>query len=283
MKFGYSPEQMWAAMLGLGICTQIEAADHGHLNAGALSPQQNAPLIWANGGNFIATAGYVKTLDFTNAGTYKSYFQQNITLTALPATAAHAGPDPQAPALGSVIRAKMSCLQAPAGGRFGFWDSNAITPTISMAAGETASNIWLLSQNDGSPGTDPYGHIHGRRFSASKPGLYKVTFQAIDVSTNGLNGGPIHKPSAELPVWFQAGVQLLPPEPDYAEGHVHVRFGGRLGYTFQVESSPTLGPAAHWLPVGNPVIGDDMFFEVIQPGDPGLSRYYRLNYILTPL
>src|SRR5262245_34747335 len=129
-------------------------AQHGHLNAGAAGTQQNDPLIWANGADFAAASSYVKTLDYTNAGRYAGYFQQNITLTALPATAAHAGPDPAAAAPGSFLQCRMSCLQAPPGGSFGFWESGATAPTISLAAGQTSSLLWPLSESDGAPGSD---------------------------------------------------------------------------------------------------------------------------------
>ena len=268
-----------APALGLALlaCSQLPAADHGHLNAGAAGTNQNDRLIWANGSDFIATAGYVKTMDYTNGGTYRGYFQQNITLTALPQTPANAGPDPQAAALGSFIRARMSCLEAPVGGAFAFWDTGATSPAISLGAGATSTNQWALSQNNGSPGSDPYGHIHGRRFTATRAGLYLVTFQAIDTSTNGAGGGPIHTPSESLPVWFQAGINVVSVEPDFEEGHVHVRFGARLGYSWQLESSDTLGPSADWQPAGRPMVGDDVFIQTIHEGDPGQLRFYRVQ------
>ena len=268
-----------ACLLGAALCTQttLPAADHGHLNAGALGTNQDDQLIWANGADFAAPFGYLKTLDYTNAGTYRGYFQQNITLTALPRTPANAGPDPAAAALGSFLRAKMACLETPLGGQFAFWDTGATNPTISLGAGETATNTWALSQNNGSPGSDPYGHIHGRRFTATKPGLYKVTFQVIDTSTNGSGGGPIHTASAELPVWFQAGVTVVSVEPDYGKGQVQLRFGARLGYTWQVEASDALGAPADWQPVGNAITGDDALIQTIIEGDPGPQRLYRMK------
>ena len=134
-----------------------------------------------------------------------------------------------------------------------------------------------MSQNNGSPGSDPYGHIHGRRFTATTPGVYKVTLQAVDTSTNGTSGGPIHRPSEELPVCFQAGVNVVEVEPDFEEGHVHVHFGGRRGYTWQVESTEFLGEKADWQPAGNPIVGDDVFIQTIHEGDPGMQRFYRVK------
>ena len=81
----------------------------------------------------------------------------------------------------------------------------------------------------------------------------------------------------ELPVWFQAGVNVIEVEPDYDEGHVHIRFGARLGYSWQVEASDKLGPDANWKPAGNPIAGDDVFILAIHEGDPDTNRFYRVK------
>jgi len=57
-------------------------------------------------------------------------------------------------------------------------------------------NLIYVSESDGSPGSDPYGHIHGRVYSFSKPGYYRATWQFVDTSTNGPDGGPVDLPSA---------------------------------------------------------------------------------------
>lgn len=265
-----------ALALGLALLSIPSVhAQHGHLNVGAASTAQNAALLWANGADFAVSSGYVKTLEYTNAGRYAGYFQGGITLTALPATAANAGPDPQAPALGAYVQFRMSCLEGPAGGAFQFWESTGATPALSLTPGQISTNLWRLSQGDGSPGSDPYGHIHGRRFSATKAGLYKVGFTAVDTSINGAGGGPIHQPSPEMAVWFQAGVCIAQVEPDYEEGHVHIRFGAAAGYTWQIQASTQLGPAAMWMPAGAPVIGADTFVEVVHEAPPGEQRFYR--------
>jgi len=259
--------------------TILNAQLHGHLNAGAVGTNQNDALIWANGSDFAIASGYVKTLDYTNSGRYAGYFQQNITLTALPATAAHAGPDPQAPALGSYIQARMSCIAAPPGGVFGFWENGATSPTISVPPGATVTNMWPLTESDGSPGSDPYGHFHGRRFTANQPGVYRIRFQAVDTSRNGAGGSPIHQPSAELEVWFQAGVNLLSVEPDYEEAHVHVRFAPPANTTWLIEAAPTVLPNAAWEAVSAPVAGNDLLLERVVEGPPGDERFFRLKRI----
>lgn len=257
------------------------AQDHGHLNVGALGKQQDSALTFANGNDFIATSGYVKTLEYTNAARFAGYYQGNITLTALPTTVEHAGPDPAAAAPGSFIKFRASCSIAPPGGSFGFWNTGSTEPSLSLTNGESSEILWDLSQNDGSPGSDPYGHIHGRRFTATKPGLYGIEFTAVDTSTNGVGGGPIHKPSTPLGIWFQAGVFIEEVEPDEEEQHVHVLFGAQAGYVWQVESRSAFDALSPWQPVGDSVVGTDYFAEVLDLGDPGEQRFYRLKGTVT--
>ena len=268
----------FAFALGLAISLPTALhAQHGHLNAGATGTNYQDQLIWANGADFIASSGYVKTLDYTNSGRFAGYYQQNITLTALPATLPFGGPDPDAAALGANLQFEMSCFSAPPGGAFGFWDVGSTSPSVSLTDGQSSPLRWRLSENNGVPGTDPFGHIHGRRFSATKPGLYQIGFQVFDVSTNGPGGGPIQSPSTILPVWFQAGVNIESVEPDFLDGHVHVRFGAKAGYLWQVEYTAQLGPDAEWKPVDHPVTGADTWVEVFHDLPPGEQRFYRVT------
>src|SRR5215510_9334827 len=117
------------------------AADHGHLNAGAVGTKQNDKLIFDNATDFAASSGYVKTLTFTNSGTYAGYFQGNITLTALAQTPGNAGPVPNAPALGSFIQAQLVSVEGPEGGAFSFWDTDATSATITLSSGQTGTNM----------------------------------------------------------------------------------------------------------------------------------------------
>ena len=261
--------------LALFVPTVLRAQDHGHLNAGALSKGQGAPLYFANGPDFIATSGYVKTLAFTNAGRFAGYYQQNITLTALPVTALNFGPDPNAAALGSFLQFSLSCLEGPDGGSFGFWDVGSVAPSLSLAPGQVSTSLWRVSEGDGLPGSDPFGHIHGRRFTATKPGFYKVGFTLFDTSTNGAGGGEIHTPSAEFPVYFQAGVNVHSIEPD--EDHTHIRFPAPVGNTWQVEACDSLTTNTVWTAVGNPVVGNDYLHEVEDDEAVQGNRFYRLR------
>jgi hypothetical protein len=267
-----------ALALGLALSSPLPLlAQHAHLNAGAAGKNQNSQVIWDNAADFIASSSYIKTLDYTNSGKYAGYYQGGITPTALPATAANAGPDPAASALGSQLQFHLSCLEGPAGGTFGFWEAGATSPSLSLRPGDSSTNLWRLSESDGSPGLDPFGHIHGRRFTATKAGIYKIGFTALDTCTNGVGGGPIHTPSEELPIWFQAGVNIQSIEPDYEEGHVHLQFGATAGFSWQLEASTNLGPEQLWLPAGNAVIGADVLVKMLHDVPPGERRFYRVT------
>jgi hypothetical protein len=256
----------------------VNAQDHGHLNAGVESQTPGSKLIFANGADFATNSLYVKTLTFTNATQYAGYYQGNTTLTVLPATPAHAGPDPQAPALGSYIFAQLVSLDGPEGGEFGFWDTGATSPTLKIKSGESGgTNIWRLTEADGSPDTDPYGHIHGRRWTLTKPGLYVLGLRLLDLSTNGIAGGPIHTQSDILYTYVQAGVNVVSIEPDV--DHTHVRVTAPLGTNWQLEASDSLSGNATWTPVDNPVTGVDAIREVVDDTAVVGNRYYRLKGI----
>jgi hypothetical protein len=182
-----------------------------HLNAGAVGTGYGDQLIWANGALFASSSGYYYSMTKSTAGTYAGYYNSSPTLTVLPATADNLGPVPNAPALGSFIQATITLVSEPDGGSFSFWDVGATTPTYTLNPGDISPEIPLsdVSLGAGDFGADPYGHIHGRRFTATVPGDYIVGFQLFDTDDNGLDGLPIHTPSDILYMDFRTAV----PEP----------------------------------------------------------------------
>jgi len=224
---------------------------------------------------FATETAYVLTLNYTNGGNYAGYFQGNVTLTVLAATAAHGGPVPGAPALGSYIFAPIVSLDGPAGGVFGFWDTGATNPTINIASGTGSTNLFLLSESDGSPGTDPYGHIHGRRFTATKPGLYTVGFRAFDLSTNGVSGGPIHTPSGVLKFYIQAGVTITSLQ--MTNHTATATFGARLNRTYRLQRTINASLASGWVDVGDEIIGNDALAILTDTNAVESVRFYRVK------
>ncbi len=264
-------------LLAVGIALSSQnslAQSHGHLDIGATGTKQNDPLNFNNGGIFSTNVGYIKTLTFTNSGVYAGYYQGNITLTGLAATLAHSGPIPGASAPGSMIYAQIVSVEGPAGGAFGFWEAGATTPTISLSCGATGTNTYKVSENDGSPGSDPYGHYHGRRFTATIPGIYLVGFRALDLSTNGAGGEPIHTPSEVLKFYFQAGINIASINKN--EKVATIKFGSMAGQFFNLEYSTSLTNSS-WITVGNAVTGNDSLQTLTDNGAGVSQRFYRIK------
>ena len=271
----FIPMKNFFAVLLIGITASVESAygqAHGHLNIGAVSTNCGAQLSFDNGNIFETNTAFVMTLNYTNNGTYGGYYQGNITLAVLAQTAAHGGPVPNAPALGSLEYAQIVSVDGPEGGSFAFWDTGALSPTISIACGATGTNSYRVSENDGSPGADPYGHIHGRRFTATKPGIYLVGFRTLDCSTNGIDGGPIHTPSDVLKFYFQAGVNISAVTGG-KDGNM-ITFAAPGGKNCTVQSLDNLG-TTNWLDVKS-VTGADAFQTVLDPSSSA-QKFYRIQ------
>ncbi len=203
--------------LGTGLVSLAGSlcAQHGHLNSGALGQNQGDALQFVNGADFAADSGYTKVLNGTTTGTYAGYYEGAITLTAVHAlsgTDSQGIPyvaDPRASALGSFLQTGIVSVTGPDGGSFQFWEGGATAPTFSYASGYAAATPDLFALSDasagaGTPGGDPYGHLHGRRFTTTTPGEYRVGFQLFDTSANGVGGGPIHTSSEVLTISFTA-------------------------------------------------------------------------------
>ena len=259
--------EVHASLLLLSVCsltnTPVEA-QHAHLYAGAVSQTPGAPLWFQNGdlwdsnswGGYAQSPACIYLLD-NIPDLYPGLYQTATTFSALPATIFNAGPSPYAAALGTYIELSFLSLQGPTGGSLTLWNeiddpahpSVLFTIPVGTAGG---TNRFNLSEGDSSdPFADPYGHIHGRRFTLNKPGLYIVGIQLVDTSNNGPNGGPVQSPSEIIHLYLQAGLYLS----DFSLSNKGAagRFGlpGFTDYVF--ESSPTVS-GTNWTVVAN-IIG----------------------------
>ena len=230
--------------------------------------------------DYDAETGYVFPLTSATNGPYAGYFHGEVTLVALAATADLGGPSPEAAALGSHIEAVLEAVEGPVGGSFGFGetpggDLDAEEITFSVPVGATAgTHHFPISENDGAPGADPYGHIHGRVYSATRAGLYRVGFRFVDTGHNGANGGPIHTPSPQFFLNFQAELTFANIMRD--GDAVKVTFATKTGVNYVVESTAQLGPNAAWHAVGDAVAGDDHLHMLTLPAT-GAARFFRLR------
>ena len=80
---------------------------------------------------------------------------------------------------GAYIWVEIVSVKGPDGGEFGFWDENRSvsfdTPTVSFPVNQPTGNFaFVLSEGFDDPFEDPLGHIHGRSWTATKPGDYYV-------------------------------------------------------------------------------------------------------------
>jgi hypothetical protein len=261
------------------ISISAHSQDHGHLNIGASSWDQGSKLTFANGGDFLQSIGYVKTLGIPTNPKYAGFYDGNITLTALSYTNGLGEAVPGSPAPGSLIEAQIVSVSGPEGGAFNFWDadSTAGNPTFTIPTGSAPANAkFIVSEvalGAGSPGGDPFGHIHGRRLSATKPGIYTVEFRAFDISTNGVNGGPIHAPSDPIKIDFQADYNIK--SITWTENVAQVTIGTRAGYSFTVQSNTNIADTAKWTDV-NTVTGNDLF-QTIADGTAEPVKFYRVQ------
>ncbi|MBL9128397.1 MAG: hypothetical protein JNL97_12155 [Verrucomicrobiales bacterium] len=197
----------------------------------------------------------------------------------MPATLDYGGPTFDHAALGAQLEVVVEELEGPSGGRFGFWESvedeEGPSATFEVPSGlRGGTNRFLLSQTGGAEGVDPYGHVHGRVFTATEPGLYAVGLRLREVSSNGPGGGPLHRESEVFRLQFQAGITIARIVPDGDD--VRVVFATAVGYAYRVETSETLGPGAAWLPVGEVVRGDDRLREVRLPKGKA-TGFFRLR------
>jgi hypothetical protein len=248
------------------------AQDHGHLNVGA----NGTSLTFDNGNTF--NDPYVKTLLFTNTGKFANVYNGNITLTALHSRDVFGELDPAAPKPGSFVVAEIVSVDGPIGGAFQFWETNSTTaPAISIPSGTTNAafrfDVSEAGLGAGQPDGDAFGHIHGRRLTATTPGLYTIGFRAYDMSTNGPNGGPLQTQSAVQLINFQAGVALTRIEPDV--NHTHITFGAMAGYSWQLQFTTSLSEP-NWQDTGSPVVGDDTLQEIQDHHLVTGNRFFRV-------
>lgn len=268
----------WSLLLGL-LTLVSSATAHEHLAAGAATPEQDAALLFVNAGNFAAESGYVIALEPTNGDPSPHGFRGELTFVCLAATPDLGGPVPFHPALGTRVETVVESAEGPAGGEFGFWeatDGTGLTPSLTFAlpVGTTNGvNRFAVSENDGSPGADPYGHVHGRVFSATLPGLYRIGLRFVDTSTNGREGGPLHTPSPRFHVYFQAGL-TLGSLTETSEG-IQLTYATQSGFNYHVEATTGLGGT--WSAVTPVEPGNDHWKTVTIPATNDPVRYFRLR------
>lgn len=269
------------ALAALLLWPRLLCAQHIHINAGAFSTEQDAQLYFVNGNVYGTNAGYDVYLSYTNAGSFANLYQgAGVTFTALASTSDNGGPAFGHAADGAYLELQFVSVTGPSGGTFSVWEQDAGNPEISsplfaISVGTTNStNQYNLSESDGSPGSDPYGHIHGRTFVADKPGLYTLGVKVLDTSANGTDGGPIHTPSDIYYLYFQAGLTISLPSK--TTDSFTATFGTKLGATYFVEVSTNLA-TTNWTTLAGPFAGNNYLQTFTDANATNRCRIYRLK------
>ena len=128
------------------------------------------------------------------------------------------------PANGANPRIEVVSVIGPQNATFSFWEVGSTTPTWTRATGwnssQSSAPSFLVIQNGDN-------HLHGRAFSADKPGLYQVTFRAVDESGN-------YSTSANLTITFNA---QQPPQLSISvvSGNTTLSFTSRNGLTYDLQ------------------------------------------------
>jgi len=296
------------ALMFAAVALVPDARAHYHCNIGALQQVPNTPLYFLNGDAFVTNSGFVLTLNedtYPNASTnpatssdpnYAGYYittdVNGITFTA---TDSDPGLNYDPICRGVQVCLRFVAVAGPPGGSFGVWDvseffvgddyneegNDAPSLTYNLPVGLTnGPNSIQISENDGSAGADPFGHIHGRQFSATKPGLYVVTVQAFDNSQNGGSGGPVQTPTGLLRIYFQAGPQIS--ALTMGVNQVVVSFPAQLGTDYYLQATSDLADTNGWETVAGPVSGNDHFQVLTDDNWNASQRFYRLQLTPTP-
>ncbi len=271
------------AVLDLWAALAIRADTH--IYAGAAGTNQNDALVFTVASLFDTNSGYKLPMVLRTNGFNAGYHRgDTLTFTALSATDLGTGQVLGRALLGSRLAVELVSVAGPPAGEVEFWEGDGETPgntvTFGVPVGTTDStNAFVISENDGAPGSDPYGHIHGREFTTTLPGLYTVGFRLIDLSTNGPGGVPLHSPSPILSMYFQAGPTIESVET-IPEG-ARVRFRSAPGVTNVLEaaSSPSAGD---WTRVSAPLRGNSTLQSLTETNGSFGVRLYRLHLLNIP-
>jgi hypothetical protein len=172
-------------------------------------------------------------------------------------------------------------VKGPAGGSFAFWEGDGESDlgaiTFSVPVGTTnGTNHFVISENVDEAGADPYGHIHGREVTTSLEGTYVVGFRAIDLSTNGVGGGPIHSPSDIFEMRFQAGTRLEGIQT--FTNRVTASYRSLQGISNVLEKIDALS-LTNWQPATAPLRGNNNLQSFTDTNAPIGSRFYRLRQL----
>jgi surface-anchored protein len=158
---------------------------------------------------------------------------------------------------------EMVSVSGPPGGSFAFWDVGALEPTILLPVGWTGTDASFPVVFAGDT------HAHGRCFTMDKPGVYTLTFRAVDT-----NGALLT--SENQTITFNA---LPAPKLSIsvAGGSVSLSFTSRANLNYDLQVCTDLASGG-WVNVEPHVSmnGDGRRIEVNDPVAARPKAFYRL-------
>jgi len=164
------------------------------------------------------------------------------------------------------VRVDILAVSGATGGTISFWEDGASSPThtrpVGWSSGGADNPSFIVSEDN-----TGYGHRHGRAFTASKAGVYHVTFRMVDTLGNCTSSDPfvVHFTVIDPP---QLAISKIGSD-------IKLTFTGRDGLSYDVQSSTTLQHDA-WTTIGDPLDGNGGPLEFFDPivGRPRV--FYRL-------
>lgn len=197
---------------------------------------------------------------------------------------------PDHPLTGAYVWMEIVSVQGPAGAKFGFWEegtSSGPAPTASFVTNQPTGNYrFVLSEGTDDSDQDPAGHIHGRSWTADKPGDYAIGFRLVDLSTSGPGGGSWHTPSPVYTFHFQAGPSFQPTVKKVSNTYM-LTWPSQMGYwttdaqqtgvSFVILRSTSLAPQS-WAPIGTVVGTTANTATFTDTSPPNGQAFYRLSY-----
>lgn len=203
--------------------------------------------------------------------------------------------DPRSPANGAIVGVELVSVTGPNGGTFHFWDDNTNSanaePTYALAANQPVpanTRFFITEDTSNDPGSDPFGHIHNRLWSADLPGDYVLGFRLVDVSSNAENGQPWHTPSEIYHFRFRAGPRFHPVTTVLAGGQVRLIWPSlngifstlpqyAQGIVFEIQRASRLD-SPEWVTIGTVTGTANATVEFTDTDPPDGPFFYRLKY-----
>jgi len=246
--------------LFLAATSQLAWGIHDHIEVRQVPGNPSQLGIIVTGTNLTPVATYFPLGQSPSLNLYAfpgGAYATELTFSAFEATSATLGT--------AFVRVDILAVSGPAGGTFSFWEDGATSPTWTRPVGWSTAGADKPSFDISEDNTG-YGHIHGRAFTTSQPGIYSVTFQVVDTLGH-------YTASAPFVVQFTA---ISPPQLSISKVGLSIKldFTSRDGLVYDIQSSTNLNPN-DWTTIDT-LDGDGGALQFTDPIAGRARVFYRL-------